>query len=70
MSSLILTTAQAEAVYGAMCALNNIDARLDARVGPTRVYETLSGTVVVSAYALPTEDYANQAAFAAAYNLE
>jgi len=66
--SLILTMEQAEAVYSAMCALNNVGMRLDAQRDEVLVYETVRGLVrVVDGDAV--ERYANQADFATAYGL-
>lgn len=78
-NKLILTTAQAQAVYSAMCALNNVCAKIDTEVPAgsagsgmiARVYEAHSGAVVVcSGRSDPVEQYDNQAAFAAAYGLD
>lgn len=66
---MILNQAQAEAVYSAMCALNNIGGRIDARIGYTRVNETVSAGILVTAPDHSTEQYNDQAAFAAAYGL-
>lgn len=66
---MILNQAQAEAVYSAMCELNNVSMRLQAQIGSTRVYENTEGNVVVDAFSLPAETYESQASFAAAYGL-
>lgn len=73
-SNLILTTAQAQAVYSAMCALNQVgggqvEAYVDAAFALVR--EHLSGCVRVVSIREndKREEYADQAAFAAAYGL-
>lgn len=74
--TLILTTAQAEAAYSAMCALNNISMRLDGCVGDgIRMHEDENGEVFVfETRAGHTgglrEEYENQSAFATAYGLQ
>lgn len=72
-SDLILTPAQAQAVYSAMCALNNVGGRIDNIFvgGSALVRETHSGRVrVLSALgAGEKETYRDQSAFAAAYGL-
>lgn len=70
MTNKILNQSQAEAVYSAMCALNNVGMRIDANIRATRVVEGPGGGVVVFGYAQPTEQYANQSAFATAYGLQ
>lgn len=79
---MILSQAQAEAVYSAMCALNNIGARIDTKVPMgggigTRVWEGIAGHVLVDGEfrgeptaGLNRETYSDQAAFAAAYGLQ
>ena len=80
--SKILNAAQAEAVYSAMCELNNVCARAHVRIerddGLTlHVAEYEDGSLAVSigdAVGNPAglgccEGYANQTAFAAAYGL-
>jgi len=82
MSAKILNQAQAEAVYSAMCALNNVSvARFQARfIGKcpmnrstlTEVDAMLTGDVVIEMAGLGIEHrehYPNQAAFATAYGL-
>lgn len=80
---MILNQAQAEAVYSAMCALNNVSANRgvelrfvggnDGDYNRYGVKEEADGEVTV--YVGPgilgreREDYANQAAFASAYGL-
>lgn len=74
---MILTQGQAEAVYRAMCELNNLGASMEARIpapGKTRITVEVEGyTVTVmhwSGYAVRNiEDYPDQAAFASAYKL-
>ena len=68
---MILNKSQAEAVYGAMCALNNVGGRIEKTwIGRVVVTETHSGVVTVDD---PDRDvsaaYDNQADFAAAYGL-
>lgn len=69
----ILTKAQAEAVYRAMCELNNIGGRIRATMptntqhGPIEVRENSVGEVFVQADGC--EIYADQAEFSAAYGL-
>jgi hypothetical protein len=82
MPTKLLTPAQAEAVYSAMCALNNVGAKLKAAFGSwpplgkdgTNVFENESGVVRVVrcvGYELAEdEEYADQATFAAAYGLD
>ena len=66
----ILTTSQADAVYSAMCALNSVSGRVDARMPSGRVVEGANGVILVTAYGMPSEDYGNQAAFATAYGVQ
>lgn len=69
----LLNQSQAEAVYSAMCALNNVGGLVDARMENRRVIERSIGIWV---YELlegewePGERYASQAEFAAAYGLD
>lgn len=71
--ALILNQAQAEAVYSAMCALNNVGGRVFATMGDQRVTEA-NGAVTVSEYQEgqwePCERYDSQSAFATAYGLQ
>lgn len=76
---LILNKSQAEAVYSAMCALNNVSARIKAQFGDVstdgvNVFEEVDDTVTVVRVrhydVLEAENYANQAAFATAYGLQ
>lgn len=76
-ASLILNQAQAEAVYSAMCALNNVGGKLSRidlgqqrRDPQLRVTE---GGAVIIERGMPhcdREAHANQSAFAAAYGLQ
>ncbi|WP_152554799.1 hypothetical protein [Bordetella bronchiseptica] len=72
MVDLILTTAQAEAVYSAMCALNNVHMRAcDLRLGNAIVTSDFNGTVrVIGTAIVDDERYADQGAFRDAYGLE
>lgn len=77
--NLILTPAQAEAVYSAMCALNNIGARLDAfdlDADGLEIRNRTNGEIVIG-YIVSNakrgtvlESYADQSAFATAYGLQ
>ena len=68
---MILTQAQAEAVYSAMCSLNNVSGRIDAHISSAgRVVECANGVVLVTAYGKQSEDYSSQSAFATAYGLQ
>lgn len=72
-ANLILTPAQAEAVYSAMCALNNVGGRLHARLeqdGAVHVAEYPGRIEVYVANAGPVEFYRDQSAFAATYGLQ
>lgn len=79
---MTLTKSQAEAIYSAMCALNNVSGRVYAKgiqqngIQDRRflqVQERKSGIVLVSMYSASSsqvlERYASQSAFAKAYNL-
>jgi hypothetical protein len=71
-ATLILTPAQAEAVYSAMCALNNVNGRcVDLAIGDNAaVLVHATGTVTVIRYVTePAERYASQHEFASAYGL-
>ena len=77
---MILNNSQAEAVYCAMCALNNVGALLniqrqwDDRAGwGVSQYKQSHNTVVVFAFGVDgqttcSESYADQTAFATAYD--
>lgn len=72
---MILNKSQAEAVYSAMCALNNVSARLDVNLPQgnglaIRVYEGLGGRIFLTTERGQTEIYADQSAFATAYDLQ
>lgn len=74
---MILNQSQAEAVYSAMCALNNVgNVRLDAFLeNHFHAREMSDGRIVVHAASTPgyiaqPEIYADQAAFATAYGLQ
>ncbi|MFY2996295.1 hypothetical protein ACOTH8_23500 [Achromobacter xylosoxidans] len=74
-SNLILTTAQAQAVYSAMCALNQVGVSSGDVVIPAtetehriNVYWNVEGVAVVFGWG-DRQAYADQAAFAAAYGL-
>lgn len=70
---LILNQAQAEAVYSAMCALNNVGARISCTVQELiLVRETVAGSIYVvsDAPGVAGEHHADQAAFATAYSLQ
>ena len=72
---MILNKAQAEAIYSAMCALNNVSGRISGTiVFPDDMAVTCwsEGDSTVSAVDGngASEYYADQAAFAAAYTLE
>ncbi len=70
---MILNQAQAEAVYSAMCALNNVGGKLWCYVGGYRIEdEGADGVTIMNDYRVnpqTLERHASQAAFAAAYNL-
>lgn len=77
---MILTKPQAEAVYSAMCALNNVTGKVNATFMNSRAaiegitaFEDTYGEVHVwqtlGGVAHNTERYENQAAFATAYSL-
>ena len=69
MTILILNTSQAKAIYSAMCTLNNIGGYLSAITMDAQVIETLSGNILITAYARKSESYTSQAEFATAYGL-
>lgn len=74
--NLILTQAQAEAVYSAMCTLNNVSMRLDGCVADgIRCREDEGGEMFVFDMCAghtggAREEYENQSAFATAYGLQ
>ena len=70
---MILNQSQAEAVYSAMIALNNVSghiARIELDGSEVRIRETPYGRVFVDAMDGAQETYADQTAFAAAYGLQ
>ena len=68
---MILNQAQAEAVYSAMCALNNVGMRINTCDDDmVRVAEHQSGVITVYHGDTVRDVYANQAAFATAYGLQ
>lgn len=74
---MILNQAQAEAVYSALCALNNVGASIRGRIeltGDIEVKVLLSGGVQVWNTAPNAgsgfESFSHPAAFAAAYSLQ
>jgi hypothetical protein len=78
MTTKLLTQAQAEAVYSAMCALNNVGGKVKAEFDNPKGYHTAVFenafkyvTVVESYFHRKTneEAYTSQAAFAEAYGL-
>ena len=56
-------------IYNAMCTLNSVNGRVDVQMPSGRVVEGANGVILVTAFGRPSEDYANQAAFATAYDL-
>lgn len=72
---MILTQAQAESIYSAMVALNNVNGRINATLGrSTRVAQRPRGTITVLTLVdesdwEPQEIHESQAAFATAYGL-
>lgn len=69
----ILSKAQAEAVYSAMCALNNVSGRINVEVEGVNAAENRDGSISVWADSGMSDDqevYDSQAAFAAAYGLQ
>ena len=79
-AALILNQSQAEAVYNAMCALNNVGAALECLLPlgggkAVRVYEALNASVHVATEAggrawQSVERHESQSAFATAYGLD
>lgn len=67
-SAKILNKSQAEAVYSAMCELNNVSGYIDAVLQGVRVKEHANGVVQITKKG-ESEDYSNQSAFATAYGL-
>lgn len=79
MTTKILTQAQAEAVYSAMCHLNNVGGRITATVAIVdngtfvNIHETSLGIVFVTKVCdfdrVDHEEYESQTDFATAYGL-
>jgi len=70
---MILNNAQAEAVYAAMCALNNVNGCVTAEfpVEGVQVVEFDDGSIAVKRdQRIVVEAYENQSDFAAAYGLD
>lgn len=68
---MILNQAQAEAVYSAMCALNNVGGICgDLTFSEGLRVQWLQCVIVRDGLSGPREEYRNQAAFAAAYGLQ
>lgn len=67
--SKILTPAQAEAVYSAMCHLNNVGGRFACTLGDGVCVEAW-GSVRIFGRIGVTETYPDQSAFATAYGLQ
>lgn len=78
---MILNQAQAEAVYSAMCALNNVGGRLSTQLPPPvgsntwiHIEDHFEGFGVLIRHGMGTagkrESYDNQSAFATAYGLQ
>ena len=81
MSSKILNQAQAEAIYSAMCALNNVGAvarEIGIQVSPFRhitVCQRFDGSILVASLGFDadpdrSENHETQAGFAAAHELQ
>lgn len=78
MSTLILNKAQAEAVYSAMCHLNNVGAKIRVSIPPTAddgkyvfVEECEdSGQITLTQGLRRVACHVNQSAFATAYGLQ
>jgi len=67
---MTLSQAQAEAVYAAMVALNNVGGRVACKIQDhITVGQMVSGSIFVQSKLLPGEHYIDQAAFAEAYKL-
>ena len=68
---MILNKEQAEAVYSAMCALNNVGAVCgDLTLGEGLRVQWLVSVTVRDGLSGPREEYLGQSAFAAAYGLQ
>jgi hypothetical protein len=70
-STMILNRSQAEAVYSAMCALNNVSGTInEVDVGSAKVHASSAGIEVSQDRTGPMEFYLTQTAFATAYGLQ
>lgn len=71
--ALILNQSQAEAVYSAMCAMNEVGGkidRIDLEGSEVRVRENTAGRVFVESMERGEEAYFDQSDFATAYGLD
>ncbi|MNL59839.1 hypothetical protein D3C87_1835980 [compost metagenome] len=70
--ALILNSHQAEAVYSAMCALNNVSGKIECEIdGCIKVIERSNGNIDVSSTKQFSEEYYDdQGAFRDAYGLD
>lgn len=67
---MILNNTQAEAVYSAMCTLNNVGGEIDVRIEALSVRSLDNGMIVVNCSTTRRiEGYASQSDFAVAYSL-
>jgi hypothetical protein len=67
---MILNKHQAKAVSDAMCALNNVNGRIDCTMGEISVREVDSGAVYIKkANSADSERFNCQASFTAAYQI-
>lgn len=72
----LLTKAQAEAVYAAMCQLNNVNGRIRVKMGEIMVREVETGKIILGVtntgfyHDMFGEVYETQTEFAEAYGLE
>lgn len=72
---MILNQAQAEAIYSAMCALNNVGGRIAVMIDFNKasereiVQDNYGNVLVKSDLGMKVERHTSQAAFAAAYSL-
>lgn len=71
-TTLILNQSQAEAVYSAMCALNNVGGRMRCTLadnsGDIDIYERSNGSIQILGN--DPESHESQSAFATAYGLQ
>lgn len=70
MADKILNQAQADALYNAMCHLNNVCGRIEVSLRNCRVQEYANGSIRISTSRGRVEMYDNQSAFATAYGLQ